>query len=164
MPSSGLHLYQRLHDPRVKVGGCVVHGSILPICGKAKRSITPFIACSAGGVVWYGQLKLCFTACYLEEVMELCYVRWLGRSQDVARAAQRSLTPAETRGPFASFRWNLHPGGGRFVGHPSLGSPHYGIVDVRSVMYVAPLLTSLADPIDAVDPTFRLNTDMWNTY
>ena len=55
-------------------------------------------------------------------------------------------------------------GGGRFVVHPAYGVAHYGVVDITQVMYVVPMLPALAEPLDATDPLFRLNTDMWEKF
>ena len=74
--------------------------------------------------VWYGQLVLCFVAVYLGQKAEFCYVRWLGRVQKVAQAAGHSLDPADTRFPFNTYRWDLHPGMRGFRGHPKAGEPH----------------------------------------
>ena len=40
------------------------------------------------------------------------------------------------------------------------GVAHYGVVDITQVMYVVPMLPALAEPLDAIDPLVRLNTDM----
>ena len=47
------------------------------------------------------------------------------------------------------------------MGHPAYGVAHYGVVvDITQVMYVVPMLPALAEPLDAIDPLVRLNTDM----
>ena len=44
---------------------------------------------------------------------------------------------------------------------PPTGAPNFGVVDVSSVVYAAPLVRSLEDAHDAADPLYRLNTDAW---
>lgn len=139
------------------------------------------------GVVWYGQLVLCFVAQYTTK-LELCYVRWLDTAANVASHYQRSLAAAEQCGPFRSFRWSPHAGPqwvceqvnrgrGRgqapsrglgqwrqFRGHPAAGQPHYGVVFSDQVRYRAPLDPSLHDALDSADPLYRLNTDKLGKY
>ena len=54
--------------------------------------------------------------------------------------------------------------GSCIVGHPAYGVAHYGVVDITQLMYVVPMLPALAEPLDAKDPLFRLNTDMWEKF
>ena len=112
----------------------------------------------------YGQLNLCFTARYLGQELNVCYLRWLHDVGAVAAFHRRQVTPEEKRRPFAGYRRNPNPGGGRFVGHPAHGVAHYGVVDITQLMYVVPMLPALAEPLDAKDPLFRLNTDMWEKF
>ena len=131
-----------------------------------KRS-TQFVAVSTGDPldpVWYGQLVLCFVAVYLGQKAEFCYVRWLGRVQKVAQAAGRSLDPADTRFPFNTYRWDLHPGMRGFRGHPKAGEPHYGVVTAETIMHVAPIVPAASEPLDSVDPLFVLASDMWEKF
>ena len=128
-------------------------------------SSMPFVAVGDGKSIFgYGQLKLCFAARYLDAHLNLCYLRWMHTAKAVAAFLRRPVTPDETRGPFPAFRWNPHPGGGRFTGHPAYGTAHYGVVDITQIMYVAPMLPSLAEPLDSTDPLFKLNTDMWEKF
>jgi len=111
-------LNQRLDNAKVVSGGRTIYGNIM--LPERKRS-TQFVAVSTGDPldpVWYGQLVLCFVAVYLGQKAGFCYVRWLGRVQKVAQAAGRSLDPADTRFPFNTYRWDLHPGMRGFRGHP----------------------------------------------
>ena len=88
-------------------------------------------------------------------------MRWLDTVQASACASNRTtLTEHELRGPFKAYRWSVFPGS-RFVGHPPTGAPNFGVVDVSSVVYAAPLVPSLEDAHDAADPLYRLNTDAW---
>ena len=123
-----------------------------------KESDLSFIAVRQGGSLWYGQLILCFTAQYLGQTIELLYVRWFDTVHASARAFNRALTDKEKRGPFKAYRWSVFPGS-RFAGHPPTGAPHFGIIDVSSVMYAAPMVRSLEDAHDAADPLYRVNTD-----
>ena len=98
------------------------------------------------------------------KTLELLYVRWrFDTVQASARAFNRAiLTEQELRGPFKAYRWSVFPGS-RFVGHPPTGAPNFGVVDVSSVVYAAPLVHSLEDAHDAADPLYRLNTDAWES-
>jgi hypothetical protein len=112
------------------------------------------------GKLWYGQLILCFIARYLGPE-QLCYIRWLDSLHDLDAARIRPLTPREAVGPFEAFRWSKRPGSRRHRGHPRANSPHYGVVSCEQVRYRAAIIASLADALDAEDPLFRLNTDMY---
>ena len=154
---------QRLDDPKVLMGRRLVHANILST--KGRGSYLPFVAVGEGeNIFGYGQLVLCFRARYLGEDLQLCYLRWLHTVEAVAAFSRREVSPEEKRGPFKTFRWNPHPGGGRFTGHPACGAAHYGIVDITQVMYTAPMLSGVAEQLDATDPLFRLNTDMWEKF
>ena len=159
--TSGVHIFQRLSDHRVEMGRRLIYANIL-----ANPSRTAMIAVDydGKGSMWFGQLLLCYSAKYLAKRQQLCYIRWLGTAKAVAEAAGRELTDDESRGPFEAYRWNLHPGGGRFTGHPLIGSAHYGIVDVSRVMFVAPMIPALLNSINDEDPLFRLNIDMWEKF
>ena len=151
----GVHLYERLDDPKTLLGGRYLHGNVV-----LKESDLSFIAVRQGGALWYGQLVLCFTALYLGETVELLYVRWFDTVRASARAFNRALTEKELRGPFEAYRFSVFPGS-YFHGHPPTGAPHFGLVDVSSVLYAAPMVRSLEDAHDAADPLYRLNTDAW---
>ena len=75
----GVHLYERLDDPKTLLGGRYLHGNVL-----LKESELSFIAVRQGGALWYGQLVMCFSALYLGETVELLYVRWF----DTVRASR----------------------------------------------------------------------------
>ena len=83
--------------------------------------LVAFIAVRQGGVLWYGQLVLCFTARYLGETVELLYVQWFDTVRASARAFNRALTEKELRGPFDAY--SVFPGS-YFHGHPPTGAPH----------------------------------------
>ena len=144
-------------------GGRTIYGNIM--LPERKRGES-FVAVSTedGQEPWYGQLLLCFQAVYLGRKIQLCYLRWLGTVASVAVAAGRELDPLDTRYPFPTYRWDLHPGMGHFRGHPRAGAPHYGVVTAESVMHVAPIVPSPADPLDSVDPLFILARDMWEKF
>ena len=109
---------------------------------------------SGNAITYYAQLVLCFSAVYLTEPRQLCYVRWLHTARAVAAAQRRALTAEETRGPFDTFRWAVYPRGR--AGHPQQGGPWYGVVNVRKVMYRVHMVRSMHDV-----SLFRLNTDVW---
>ena len=153
---------QYLDDPKVQQGRRLVRANIISPKGVSSM---PFVAVGDGKDIFgYGQLNLCFAAKYLGSNLNVCYLRWLHTADAVAAFLRRPVTTDETRGPFPAFRWNPHPGGGRFTGHPAYGSAHYGVVDITQVMYVVPMLPGLAEPLDSTDPLFRLNTDMWDKF
>ena len=119
-----------------------------------------FVAVTAGGQLWYGQLVLCFVARYLGPE-ELCYVRWLTTAQMRAREeGQRPMTQRECAGPFDAYRWSKSPGSRR-IGHPLAGSAHYGVVSASALRYRAPMMASIVDPRGDTDPIYRNVTDMW---
>ena len=62
----GVHLYERLDDPKTLLGGRYLHGNVL-----LKESDLTFITVREGGTLWYGQLILCFTGQYLGKPLEL---------------------------------------------------------------------------------------------
>ena len=67
----------------------------------------------------------------------------------------RELTAIEARGPFTTYRHaTVQPGGG--VGHPAVGQPWCGVVDISAVKYRVHMPRALDDP-----DVFRLNTDVW---
>ena len=94
------------------------------------------------------------------ETVELLYVQWFDTVRASARAFNRALTEKELRGPFDAYRFSVFPGS-YFHGHPPTGAPHFGLVDVSSVLYAVPMVRSLEDAHDAADPLYRLNTDAW---
>ena len=150
--------------PAAQKGGAFLHAAFAgcsgELCPTDARMSPVFVAIpGAGGVLYYGQLVLCFNAQWLSQEA-LCYVRWLDTADMVAQRALRPVTHAETAGPFDAYRWSTFPGSNE-VGHPAGGGVHYGVVRCSQVLYRAPLIPSLADALDALDPLFRLNTDMW---
>ena len=88
-----------------KWGGHLLHANLLQQA--RARVFVAINACDDKGqsVAYYAQLLLCFTATYLGDTVHLCYVRWLHTASDVARAARRPVSAAETRGPFDAYRW-----------------------------------------------------------
>ena len=94
------------------------------------------------------------------ETVELLYVQWFDTVRASARAFNRALTEKELRGPFDAYQFSVFPGS-YFHGHPPTGAPHFGLVDVSSVLYAVPMVRSLEDAPDAADPLYRLNTDAW---
>jgi len=52
---------------------------------------------------------------------------------------------------------------GSSTGHPAAGDAHYGVIAAEAVLYRAPLIRLFRHgPSDPDDPTFFLNTDMWD--
>jgi hypothetical protein len=98
---------------------------------------------------YYAQVMLCFSAKYLGASLPLCYVRWLHTARAVAQASGRAVLPAETRGPFESYRWAIGPG----------GQPWYGVVHASKIMHCVHMVHSMDD-----SELFRLNTDVWHEY
>ena len=70
------------------------------------------------------------------ETVELLYVQWFDTVRASARAFNRALTEKELRGPFDAY--SVFPGS-YFHGHPPTGAPHFGLVDVSSVLYAVPM-------------------------
>ena len=65
----------------------------------------------------------------------------------------------EMRGaPFAAYRWS---GSTALGGHPAAGATHYGVV-AEHVLYRVPMIALFRYAPDDPDPTFFLNTDMWD--
>ena len=91
--------------------------------------------------------------------MGLAQVRWLQTAAVVAQVERRALTFSEASGPFDVYRWSTHTGSVR-TGHPAHSTPHYGVIDAAQVLYRAPIFIGLAERQDALNPTFRLLTDM----
>ena len=54
-----------------------------------------------------------------------------------------------------------HP---NWVGHPACGQPHYGVVSAAQIMYRVPMIRLFRHAPSEADPTFFLNTDMWDMY
>ena len=48
------------------------------------------------------------------------------------------------------------------TGHPAAGAPHYGVVSVEHVLYRVPMIPLFRHAPGEVDPTFFLDTDMWD--
>ena len=89
-------------------------------------------------------------------------------TKTIASVEKRRLSPAEETelarlrdAPFNAYRWSRATGSTR-TGHPRAGAAHYGVVDARHLLYVAPVVRSARDAPDAPDPVFFLNTDMWD--
>ena len=57
--------------------------------------------------------------------------------------------------------WSLTTGSTR-SGHPRAGEPHYGVVVASHLLYSVPMVRSAASMLDARDPVFFLDTDMWD--
>ena len=174
----GVRLADCKDEPRVALGGHKVKGNVLldpsrlaMVAVKSKLAATAANP-NPGYVIWYGQLVLCFTVHYLQRRHQLCYVRWLDRpevvTKTIASVEKRRLLPAEETelarlrdAPFNAYRWSRATGSTR-TGHPRAGAAHYGVVDARHLLYVAPVVRSARDAPDAPDPVFFLNTDMWD--
>ena len=150
----GVHLYERLDDPRVRQGGCLLHANLLQ-----KDQLRIFVAVESEDahgtpITYYAQLLLCFTAHYLSEQVPLCYVQWLHTAKAVALELRRPRTPIEKRGPFKAYRWAVYPRGR--AGHPAQGGPWYGVVNARMIMFRVHMVHSMHD-----NTLFRLSTDVW---
>ena len=129
-----------------------------------RRRQSVFVAVTHNGALWFGELILCFRASYRPHVARasdapLCLVRWLQEVSVVAQVERRELTAEEVRGPYESYRWSTHTGS-YHSGHPRHSTPHYGVVDASQVRYRAPIYVGPAEPRDALNPLFRLVTDM----
>ena len=153
----GVHLYERLDDPRVRQGGCLLHANLLQ-----KDQLRIFVAVESEDahgtpITYYAQLLLCFTAHYLSEQVPLCYVQWLHTASAVALELRRRPTSIETRGPFEAYRWAVYPRGR--AGHPAQGGPWYGVVNARKIMFRVHMVHSMHD-----NTLFRLSTDVWLQY
>ena len=153
----GVHLYQRLDDGRVQVGGRELHA-----CTLQPQQQPVFVAIESADVhgrpvTYYGLLVLCFVGVYLGEQRHLCYVRWLHTARAIAQAADRTPTADETRGPFETYRWAVYPRGR--AGHPRQGGPWYGAVHASKIMYRVHMVRSMRD-----EGLYRLNTDVWLPY
>ena len=126
-----------------------------------------------GGVFWYGELMLCFSAAYRPGLgraddAKLCLIRWLQPVSVVARVefaanppkrASPQLTEAEKAGPFESYRWATSTGSFR-NGHPRAGTPQTLVVEASRVRFRAPIEVGAAERPDDANPLFRLVTDM----
>ena len=118
-------------------------------------------------------------ALYLGRWRQLCYVRWLDRPTAVVQTiAASEVMPNGRRGrpvsaaehaylremrtaPFAAYRWERATGSTR-TGHPAAGAPLYGVIAAEHVLYRAPMIALFRHAPDEPDPTFFLNTDMWD--
>ena len=47
-------------------------------------------------------------------------------------------------------------------GHPACGQPHYGVVSAAHILYSVPMTRLFRHAHSEADPTFFLNTDMWD--
>jgi hypothetical protein len=103
---------------------------------------------------------------------QLCYVCWLDRPtpvvQTIAATERRQVSAAEhtylremRSAPFAAYRWSRTTGSTR-TGHPVAGAAHYGVVSAEHVLYRVPMVPLFRYAPDDPDPTFFLNTDMWD--
>ena len=63
--------------------------------------------------------------------------------------------------PFTAYRWEVAIGS-TASGHPAAGAPHYGVVDASHLMYTTPMICAYGNSTRDKDPTFFLNTDMWD--
>jgi hypothetical protein len=64
--------------------------------------------------------------------------------------------------PFrALYRWE-HAAGSTHRGHPAAAAALYGIVAAESVLYRTPMIPLFRHEPSEPDPTFFLNTDMWD--
>jgi hypothetical protein len=63
--------------------------------------------------------------------------------------------------PFAAYRWSRATGSTR-TGHPAAGAAHYGVVCASHVLYRVPMIPLFRHTPGDPDPTFFLNTDMWD--
>ena len=151
----GVHLFQRLDDRRVQLGGRVLLGNALQCAERLDCVAIAGLEESGRATTWYAQLVMSFAATYRGRRLELCYVRWLHTAAAVAAAARRELTEAERRGPFEAYRWAVHPPT-RARGHPRAGSAWFGVVRPCEIKYRVHMCPSLDDAA-----LFRLNTDVW---
>ena len=110
---------------------------------------------------------------YLDKWHALCFVRWLDTPAEVVktiasverrsvRASERDYLTEMRKAPFAASHWSRATGSTR-TGHPAAGDAHYGVIAAEAVLYRAPLIRLFRHgPSDPDDPTFFLNTDMWD--
>ena len=63
--------------------------------------------------------------------------------------------------PFAAYRWSRATGSTR-TGHPAAGAAHYGVIAAEHVLYRVPMIPLFRHAPGEPDPTFFLNTDMWD--
>lgn len=128
------------------------------------RELPVFVAVKRRGIVWYGELILCFSAAYRPGASRsndapLCLVRWLQPIAVVARVERRNLKAEEEAGPFEVYRWATHTGS-YMIGHPRHSTPQYGVVDAGQVRYRAPIFVGPSEAREEPNPLFRLVTDM----
>ena len=178
----GVRLAENADEPRVAIGGHLAYGNVIidpshlaMVAVKAKRIPTPSNP-SPGYTTWYGELVFCFTAQYLGRTLQLCLVRWL---DDAAAVSSRvvAATPEVRRGavqaaertrmlellnaPFRAYRWEVALGS-TAARHPAAGTPHYGVVGASQIVYRTPMVRAALSSCHDDDPTFFLNTDMWD--
>ena len=48
------------------------------------------------------------------------------------------------------------------TGHPAAGAPHHGVIAAEHVLYRVPMIPLFRHAPGDPDPTFFLNTDMWD--
>ena len=170
---TGVRLTPRPSEPRVALGGHIVHGNVLLDPTKlAMVAIKSKVPGTSSYTIWYGQLELCFEAKYLGRWRSLCLVRWLDTPrpvvQTIAAVEARRVSAAEVTyldemrsAPFAAYRWSRATGSTR-TGHPAAGASHYGVVCATHVLYRVPMIPLFRHAPGEPDPTFFLNTDMWD--
>ena len=167
----GVHVLRWLaSEPGVWRGGAYIHAKFSPkqVDGEWRlvrsRELPVFVAVKRRGIVWYGELILCFSAAYRPGASRsndapLCLVRWLQPIAVVARVERRNLTAEEEAGPFEVYRWATHTGS-YMIGHPRHSTPQYGVVDAGQVRYRAPIFVGPSEAREEPNPLFRLVTDM----
>jgi hypothetical protein len=97
---------------------------------------------------------------------------WTGRSPSCRRsrrsrgaagepAAEVAYLDEMRSAPFAAYRWSRATGSTR-TGHPAAGAAHYGVIAAEHVLYRVPMIPLFRHAPGEPDPTFFLNTDMWD--
>ena len=88
--------------------------------------------------------------------------------QTIAAVERRRVSAAELTyldemrsAPFTAYRWSRATGSTR-TGHPAAGAAHYGVVCASHVLYRVPMIPLFRHTPGDPDPTFFLNTDMWD--
>ena len=179
---AGVRLAPRPKEPRVALGGHTLKGTVLVDGTKlamvaVKAKVDGVDGAAPTYTIWYGQLVLCFEALYLGRWRQLCYVRWLDRPSPVvqtiaattgprgrprpASAAEYAYLREMRSAPFAAYRWSRATGSTR-SGHPAAGDAHYGVISAEHVLYRVPMVPLFRHTTTETDPTFFLNTDMWD--
>ena len=180
--SKGVRIGARTNEPRIALGGAIAYGNVI-----LNPSKLAMVAVKAKGIrtalnphpsytIWYGQLVLCFTTHFAGSPLHLCLVRWLDCAAAVServvaatplirRAAVRATESIRMnrlrKAPFAAYRWEVALGS-TAAGHPAAGTPVYGVVDIAHILYHVPMIRAYGSSRCQDDPTFYLNTDMWD--